>query len=114
MAAVGKPELKYAAATSLCDQVRQRTLTRLLLALLSGAMLSLPWVDGGLYWSGWIGWVPLLFALHASSLHCQQKYRRCHRVFCARQIAACGEKKKRPTPKQEPWPGTRRLGRAAL
>ncbi|HCA24528.1 MAG TPA: apolipoprotein N-acyltransferase [Pseudomonas sp.] len=68
MAAVGKPELKYAAATSLCDQVRQRTLTRLLLALLSGAMLSLPWVDGGLYWSGWIGWVPLLFALHASSL----------------------------------------------
>ena len=68
MAAVGKPELKYAASAALCAGLRQRSLTRLLLALLSGALLSLPWVDGGLYWSGWVGWVPLLFALHGSSL----------------------------------------------
>ncbi len=41
---------------------------QILLAALSGALLCLPWVDGGLYWAGWFGWLPLLCALQGASL----------------------------------------------
>ncbi|MGI3129517.1 apolipoprotein N-acyltransferase [Halopseudomonas pachastrellae] len=68
MAAVGDSDLVYGAPVTLCARMRQRTLTRLLLAALSGGLLCLPWIDGALYWSAWIGWVPLLFALQGSRL----------------------------------------------
>lgn len=41
---------------------------RLLLAALSGVLMFLPWLSDSLLWAGWIGWVPLLFALEGVSL----------------------------------------------
>lgn len=41
---------------------------RLLLALAGGVLMGLPWFDQALYWSAWIGCVPLLFALRNASL----------------------------------------------
>ncbi|WP_084671943.1 apolipoprotein N-acyltransferase [Halopseudomonas pelagia] len=41
---------------------------RLLLALAGGVLMGLPWFDQALYWSAWIGSVPLLFALRSASL----------------------------------------------
>lgn len=40
---------------------------RVALALLCGVLVGIPWLSPDLYWTAWIGWVPLLFALrHAS------------------------------------------------
>ncbi len=41
-------------------------LLRLLLAALSGLMLCVPWLNNQLFWSGWLGWVPLLCALRGA------------------------------------------------
>src|SRR5690606_10049728 len=41
-------------------------LLRLLLAALSGLMLCVPWLNNQLFWSGWLGWVPLLYALRGA------------------------------------------------
>ncbi len=40
---------------------------RLLLAVLSGLMLCTPWLQPALFWTAWVGWVPLLFALSGAS-----------------------------------------------
>lgn len=49
-------------------------LLRVMLALLSGALVGIPWLSPELYWTAWIGWVPLLFALRnagpGSALFC--------------------------------------------
>ncbi len=37
--------------------------TRALLAVVAGVLLGAPWFDQGLYWTAWLGAVPLLFAL---------------------------------------------------
>lgn len=36
---------------------------RILLAALSGLMLCAPWLQPSLFWTAWIGWVPVLIAL---------------------------------------------------
>ncbi|MFN3581540.1 MAG: apolipoprotein N-acyltransferase [Pseudomonas sp.] len=41
---------------------------RILLALTGGLLLGIPWFDQGLYWTAWIGSVPLLLALHQTRL----------------------------------------------
>ena len=41
---------------------------RVFLAALSGVLLCLPWLNPALYWTAWIGWVPLLFALENTRL----------------------------------------------
>lgn len=41
---------------------------RLMLALVSGVLMFVPWLSDSLLWAGWIGWVPLLFALEGVSL----------------------------------------------
>lgn len=40
----------------------------LLLALLAGLLMGLPWLRTELAWLGWLAWVPLLMALNGSSL----------------------------------------------
>jgi apolipoprotein N-acyltransferase len=41
---------------------------RLLLAILSGIMLCIPWLNPGFFWVAWVGWVPLLLALDDTRL----------------------------------------------
>lgn len=41
---------------------------RLMLAVASGILMFLPWLSDSLFWTGWIGWVPLLLALERVSL----------------------------------------------
>src|SRR5690606_4570161 len=41
-------------------------LLRLLLAALSGLMLCVPWLNNQLIWRGWLGWVPLRYALRGA------------------------------------------------
>lgn len=41
---------------------------RLSLALLSGMLVGIPWLSPELFWTAWLGWVPLLFALRHASL----------------------------------------------
>ncbi|MEH6387554.1 apolipoprotein N-acyltransferase [Pseudomonas profundi] len=41
---------------------------RIMLAALSGALLCIPWLIPHLYWTAWLGWVPLLFALDGTRL----------------------------------------------
>ncbi|MEH6669404.1 apolipoprotein N-acyltransferase [Halopseudomonas sp.] len=41
---------------------------RVALALLSGALVGIPWLSPELFWTAWIGWIPLLFALRHASL----------------------------------------------
>ncbi|UAW98816.1 apolipoprotein N-acyltransferase [Halopseudomonas nanhaiensis] len=40
---------------------------RVMLASLSGLMLCAPWLQPALFWTAWVGWVPLLFALGGTS-----------------------------------------------
>ncbi|SDR69817.1 Apolipoprotein N-acyltransferase [Halopseudomonas xinjiangensis] len=40
---------------------------RVMLAVLSGLMLCAPWLQPAMFWTAWIGWVPLLFALSGAS-----------------------------------------------
>ena len=42
-------------------------LWRLLLAVLAGLLLCAPWLQPALFWTAWVGWVPLLFALQGAS-----------------------------------------------
>ena len=42
--------------------------TRALLALVAGVLLGAPWFDLNLYWTAWLGAVPLLFALRGVRL----------------------------------------------
>lgn len=37
------------------------------LAVLAGFMLCAPWLQPALFWTAWVGWVPLLFALNGAS-----------------------------------------------
>ena len=37
---------------------------RMMLALAGGFLMGVPWFDQELYWTAWVGCVPLLFALH--------------------------------------------------
>lgn len=41
---------------------------RLLLAVLSGVLLCMPWLNPALFWTAWVGWVPLLVALQDTRL----------------------------------------------
>ena len=43
-------------------------LARVALALLSGTLVGIPWLSPELFWTAWIGWIPLLFALRHASL----------------------------------------------
>lgn len=42
--------------------------SRLLLAVLSGVLLCMPWLNPALFWMAWIGWIPLLVALEGTRL----------------------------------------------
>lgn len=42
--------------------------TSVLLGILAGLLLGLPWLFASLAWIGWFAWVPLLIALNGSSL----------------------------------------------
>jgi apolipoprotein N-acyltransferase len=41
---------------------------RLALAIVAGALVGIPWLSPSLFWTAWLGWVPLLFALRHASL----------------------------------------------
>lgn len=56
------------AALAPADRHRSLILKPVLLALAGGVLMGLPWVDQALYWTAWIGSVPLLLALRRSSL----------------------------------------------
>lgn len=43
-------------------------LLRLVLAITAGVLVGIPWLSPALFWTAWLGWVPLLFALRHASL----------------------------------------------
>lgn len=43
-------------------------LLRLVLAMTAGVLVGIPWLSPALFWTAWLGWVPLLFALRHASL----------------------------------------------
>lgn len=59
--------LTFAAAADRAPLTLSMT-TRALLAMAAGVLLGAPWFDQGLYWTAWLGAVPLLFALRAVRL----------------------------------------------
>ena len=64
------PTVDFAAEqpASLALNTALNTTLRLLLALVGGVLMGLPWLDQGLYWTAWIGSLPLLFALRHTRL----------------------------------------------
>lgn len=68
MGSAGKLDICFLYRRAAGLPIVRRRGQQLLLALLSGALLCLPWVDGSLYWTAWFGWLPLLFALQGVSL----------------------------------------------
>lgn len=59
----------FTAAADRTEQPRSGALTlllQLLLALAGGVLMALPWFDQALYWTAWVGGVPLLFALRGT------------------------------------------------
>lgn len=41
---------------------------RLVFASLNGVLVGIPWLSPELFWTAWLGWIPLLFALRHASL----------------------------------------------
>lgn len=68
MSSAGKLDICFLYRRAAGVPIVRRGGQQVLLAMLSGVLLCLPWVDGGLYWAAWFGWLPLLCALQGVSL----------------------------------------------
>ena len=63
MGSAGKLDICFLYRRAAGVPIVRRRGQQVLLAMLSGVLLCLPWVDGSLYWTAWFGWLPLLCAL---------------------------------------------------
>lgn len=67
MGSAGKLDICFLYRRAAGVPIVRRRGQQVLLAMLSGVLLCLPWVDGSLYWTAWFGWLPLLCALQGVS-----------------------------------------------